>query len=336
MVSCSDLNLLQPAAAACRHLELRVGPQNRVVIIGDVHGCYDELRELLDSHVREDDAVVLAGDLVNKGPKSIEVLRLARYRGYSAVLGNHEFATLRGHAARRGGEEPGVAKKYEWTDGLTNSDLQFICGLPYTISIPEHNALVVHAGLVPGIPLDQQSPVDMVTMRNLHLSENSDGMLGPKYAALDEDQEGSSAWAALWSASANLYGIRKLFALHASSLTSCTTLQPCALATTCRPQHVFFGHDAKRRFQEHRFATGLDTGCVYGGYLTAAILEVGCPVRYVSVKAARRYQIPVVKNNQLGPWQKLLATACKDGKLVKAVAVALLACVVLRTTTKIK
>jgi len=75
---------------------------------------------------------------------------------------------------------------------------------------------------------------------------------------------------------------------------------------------------------------------VYGGYLTAAILEVGCPVRYVSVKAARRYQIPVVKNNQLGPWQKLLATACKDGKLVKAVAVALLACVVLRTTTKIK
>jgi hypothetical protein len=52
------------------------------------------------------------------------------------------------------------------------------------------------------------------------------------------------------------------------------------------PQRVFFGHHATAGLQQHPFALGLDTGCVYGRELTACILP---DRRLVSVPARRAY-----------------------------------------------
>ena len=69
----------------------------RTIVVGDIHGCYDELRDLLGrTGLGADDRVVAVGDLVAKGEKSREVLDLfitdARF---SSVIGNHDLAILR-------------------------------------------------------------------------------------------------------------------------------------------------------------------------------------------------------------------------------------------------
>lgn len=78
---------------------------DRLIVIGDVHGCLDELQELLlkcnydyrDKNILENkkqQQVLLLGDLVNKGPYSAEVLRFVRESGFLCIRGNHDDAAL--------------------------------------------------------------------------------------------------------------------------------------------------------------------------------------------------------------------------------------------------
>lgn len=85
----------------------------RLVVIGDVHGCIEELEALL-ARVRlvASDRVVFLGDLVDRGPESAAVVRLARTvcaarLGSTCLLGNHEMKLLR----RRAPGVPQVAER---------------------------------------------------------------------------------------------------------------------------------------------------------------------------------------------------------------------------------
>ena len=69
----------------------------RTLLIGDIHGCYRELKTLLDKvkFDPEADRLISLGDLVHKGPKSAKVLEFFYNNGHEVILGNHDEHFLR-------------------------------------------------------------------------------------------------------------------------------------------------------------------------------------------------------------------------------------------------
>lgn len=62
------------------------------------------------------------------------------------------------------------------------------------------------------------------------------------------------------------------------------------MSTWNGPQHVVIGHDARRGVQQYKYATGIDSGCVYGNYLTGILIEDGVwdNRKLVQVKARKK------------------------------------------------
>ena len=139
----------------------------RTIIIGDIHGCFDELGDLLKLvEVRTDDRVIAVGDLIVKGEKNPEVLDLfIEDARFSSVIGNHDRA-LRQYWR---GEPLRLTKEQEVTARQLESERErysaYLRSLRFTINLGSH--LVVHAGLRPGVPLRRQMASDMTEMRTM-------------------------------------------------------------------------------------------------------------------------------------------------------------------------
>ncbi|HVY49562.1 MAG TPA: metallophosphoesterase family protein, partial [Minicystis sp.] len=231
----------------------------RTVIVGDLHACKNELLALLDwIGFGQDDRLVCVGDLIVRGPFPRGTLDLLAALGARAVRGNHEDKLLR-HVAdpsRPIGEQHRAALAR-----LRRRHVAFLKRLPLWLDLPEHGVRVVHAGLVPGVPIEEQDPNTLMYVR----------ALGPGGEPLEHRAEPRGA------------GARVERVLWGSAYEG--------------PPHVVFGHNAMPEPQLHAWATGIDTGCVYGGRLTAMVLRDGerpPPVEarrdvLVSVPARRRY-----------------------------------------------
>jgi diadenosine tetraphosphatase ApaH/serine/threonine PP2A family protein phosphatase len=220
------------------------------IVVGDVHGCVDELRRLLTAcDFREGDRLVLAGDLVAKGPDSQGVVQLAREAGARAVLGNHDDHVLRARAVARGDVPPpakGVRAEHQLVaDALQPADWKFLEELPLFLRLGaeqpgDADTIVLHAGAVPGVAIEHQRREHLITMRSIDKH-------GEPTKRIEE-----RPWASVWPG----------------------------------PERIVFGHDAVRGLQKYPFALGLDTGCVYGNRLTAVRLPER---RMIAVGARRPY-----------------------------------------------
>lgn len=205
----------------------------RAIVIGDVHGCSAELRELLRAaEASPADRLISVGDLVSKGPDSRGVIEWALSApNLSCVIGNHELRLLEHwRAGTRSTVKEYDEETYRQLGDAYEPAMRFIAGWPSLISEPE--LLVLHAGFDPRRPAESHDALTLATLRRL-----GDGR--PWYEAYEDER----------------------------------------LAV--------FGHWARREPVIRPNAVGLDTGCVYGGALSALILPER---RLVSVPARRAYK----------------------------------------------
>lgn len=224
----------------------------KVAVIGDVHGCLDELLELTQKILDNDENTefVFCGDLVDRGPKIRGVLNFIRIRGYHSVKGNHESKLQRllmGNKVRVAG---GLAETVNQV-GLEDINsvkakglLGFLETLPLIIKLSDKD-YVVHAGLNPEKPIECQYKENLIYTRNWNPLTKSFNTKGdePWYKHLPETDV-----------------------------------------------NIYFGHQIHEEnpvVRKNVFA--LDGGCVHGGVLRAVILSPDGAKEFMEIKAKKQY-----------------------------------------------
>lgn len=131
------------------------------LVIGDIHGCYDELCALLDkSGVQDDERIIAVGDLLDKGPQPVAVYDFfTRTACAESVRGNHEQK----HLVASTGAMPYPDNQLETRDALGSryaEALRYMRRLPLYIELDE--AIILHGYYDPRYPLHKQAPYVLI------------------------------------------------------------------------------------------------------------------------------------------------------------------------------
>jgi bis(5'-nucleosyl)-tetraphosphatase (symmetrical) len=251
--------------------------------IGDIQGCHAEFCQLLDliGFSKTNDRLWLVGDLVNRGPESLQVLREVKMLGESAttVLGNHDFHLLtiaEGHRKPHRGDTLDAILAAKDRDAL----IDWLARRPLVVRDGER--LLVHAGLLPQWTPDDAIALSGEVERALEGDARRDFL-----AALYGDEP--DRWRG------DLIGYDRLRVI----VNACTRMRFCdadgrmALREKRGPEHspdgfrAWFAHD-NRKSSSVTVVCGhwstldlelapnvlmLDSGCLWGGTLTALRLD---------------------------------------------------------------
>jgi bis(5'-nucleosyl)-tetraphosphatase (symmetrical) len=263
--------------------------------IGDIQGCYAQLRRLLDtlSFDPARDRLWFVGDLVNRGPDSLRTLRFIKDLDDRAltVLGNHDL-----HLLALAAGNPRQAKKSNLEPVLRASDrdelVHWLRHRPLMHFDAKKNFALIHAGLPP-----QWDLLDAMECAR----EVENVLRGPDYLDYLHAMYGNEP--ARWSRS--LSGMDRL-----RFITNCfTRLRYCdtngALALTekappgsqapghlpwfavpgraTREVRIIHGHWSRLGYAAHYNAWALDTGCVWKGRLTAIRVHKKKSIEPISV-----------------------------------------------------
>ena len=242
----------------------------RYILIGDVHGCLSELKQLLAKvSVTVTDRIVFTGDLIMKGPQQAETVRyvrdLAKFNDVTLIRGNHEKKFLNYlHAVKTDPIKAGNMKKAPLLRKLSNDlsldDIKFLWSSSWfhKFSSGNRDFIAIHGGITPKMEDSQfsEKALSKKDSRRLHqvchvkYVDPEGGM-----RAFGSHLEGESFWAEIYD---GRFG--------------------CAI----------YGHQAYWNLTEHPHAIGVDLGCVYGNKLCALIIENGKHT-HITIDAEKAY-----------------------------------------------
>jgi bis(5'-nucleosyl)-tetraphosphatase (symmetrical) len=251
--------------------------------IGDIQGCYDQLRRLLDKLKFDPghDQLWLVGDLVNRGPQSLETLRFIKSLGSAAitVLGNHDLHLIAIALTLR---KPGKEDTLSAILSASDCDELIHWLRQQRLFYADQQFCMLHAGLPPQWDL---------SITQLMANQIESAIQGPDFLAFFASMYGDHP--NVWDE--DLPTADKLrFALNCfTRMRYCTAeglmdfshkgppgSQPQSLlpwfATPGRKSldmRIIFGHWSTLGFFKGYNCYCLDSGCLWGGQLTALILE---------------------------------------------------------------
>jgi hypothetical protein len=252
--------------------------EKQLVVVGDIHGCLEEFDELLKKiqYNKEQVRLVLLGDLMDRGPDPVGCVRRAREMKLECVMGNHEEKHLRWHKHEKKRLETGKANPMRHfapeaaaaNEALNDQDWTYLKNLPVKIDLGL-GWFAVHAGCEPRYTLEKQDPKQIMRVRYV----NQQGVAQALTHDLSQP-EGTVYWDQLWKG----------------------------------PESIIYGHcvhdlkEVRQTVKDGVSCVGIDTGCCFGGHLTAAFMRVATTLsddeaansseyflEYVQVKAKKNY-----------------------------------------------
>ncbi len=267
-----------------------------IYAIGDIQGCFDDLQRLLEL-IRFDPAhhrLWFTGDLVNRGPRSLETLRFVRQLGESAVtvLGNHDLHLLAIHATNST-----CTCKHDTLSGVLQAPdrdelLHWLRHRPLLHFDASLNTALLHAGLPPQWNIGQA---------RRHAAEVECALRGTGWRDFFRHMYGNRP--SLWSDGLQGWERLRFIVNCLTRLRYCTAegaidlrskgppgSQPAGLLPwfqvpdrSSRDTRILFGHWSTLGLQQDDNIYALDSGCLWGGSLTALSLDdmtvssVPCP-----------------------------------------------------------
>lgn len=235
--------------------------QKRVIVYGDIHGCLEEFEQLRrEIKANADDIEISVGDFLNKGPYSLNTLRYLNYHHIQSVMGNNEAKIVRLYHKykKKGTAYLDTLRQSERKTilELEPKDISYLESLPYFIKIDK--LTIVHGGIINGMVLsDKMHEQEKKLLTQLRFF-NKDHEPIP----YEDFENRETFWSEEYDGSQGF---------------------------------VVFGHHPFEKVKVDKYAIGIDTGCVYGGALTAICFP--CHDNIVDIKNYTLHSVKALTNH---------------------------------------